>query len=65
MSEKHAEWKARAAECHEAALSAMQRAGTITDKQVKAEFLRLATELLKLAHDIDRLIGAIEGPLSN
>jgi hypothetical protein len=66
MSEKHAEWKARAAECHQSALSAMQRAGNMTDREMKAEYLRLATELLKLADDIEKFLAdAGEEPVPN
>ena len=64
MSQRHAEWRARAAECHQAALAAMQRAGSITDNAMKAEFLKIATELLKLADDIETFIGGIgEDPI--
>lgn len=64
MSKQHAEWKVRAAECHEAALSAMRRATNATDKKTKAEFLQMATELLKLADDIERFIAISgEGPI--
>ncbi len=66
MSKQHAEWKARAAECHEAALAAMQRASSLTDKSIKAEFLKTATELLKLADDIEKFISVIgEDPVLN
>jgi hypothetical protein len=56
MSKQDAEWKARAAECHRAALTAMERATNITDTKMKAEFLQMATELLKLAEVIDGFI---------
>jgi len=66
MSKQQSEWKVRAAECHEAALTAMQRANTVTDNQLKAEFLKIATELLKLADDIENFIaGSGEDPLLN
>lgn len=42
----------------------MQRAGSITDNAMKAEFLKIATELLKLADDIETFIGGIgEDPI--
>lgn len=66
MSKQHAEWKVRAAECHQAALTAMARATNATDKKTRAEFLQMATELLKLADDIERFIGVTgEGAIPN
>jgi hypothetical protein len=59
MPNKHAEWQTRAAECHEAARAAMQRANDSTNAQTKAEFLKLATELLKLAEDIERFVDTL------
>lgn len=59
MSQKHAEWAARAAECHEAALAAMERASRVSNQETKAEFLKIATELLKLAEDIEKFIDVI------
>jgi hypothetical protein len=58
MSEQHAEWKARAAECRQAALTAMEHATNVTEKNAKAEFLQVATEMLKLADAIDEQLAA-------
>lgn len=42
----------------------MRRATNATDKKTKAEFLQMATELLKLADDIERFIAISgEGPI--
>lgn len=44
----------------------MRRATNATDRQTKAEFLQMATELLKLADDIERFIAVTaEGPIPN
>jgi hypothetical protein len=43
MSERHAEWKSRAAECRRAARAAMEAAAASADERTKAEFRRLAS----------------------
>lgn len=53
MSEGQAEWKACATQCRQAAQVTMEASAEVTGKEVKAEFLRIATEWLKLADEIE------------
>lgn len=55
MSQRQADWKARAARYREMARTAMGDADTAPTEELKAEGLRIATELLRLADEIDRL----------
>lgn len=53
MSEGQAEWSAPAAKCRQAAQVTMEASAEVTGKEVKAEFLRIATEWQKLADEIE------------
>ncbi len=58
MFEEHADWSARAAECRQAAQLTMEASAGAVGEEAKAEFLRVATEWLRLADAIDRLFVA-------
>jgi hypothetical protein len=54
MYQQCAEWKARAAECQQAAQVALDAAVNDSFEDTKVEFLLVATELLKLSDEIDK-----------
>lgn len=54
MSERHADWSARAAECREAAQMTIEASAEADGEETKGEFLKVATEWLRLADETER-----------
>lgn len=58
MYREHVEWKVRADECKRDAHGAMEDAERAATADQKAEFLMLATELLKFAYEMEDRLSA-------
>ena len=56
MSDQRERWQARAAECQQTAASAIEAAETADSGELRAHFLLLAQEALKLAQEIEALL---------
>jgi hypothetical protein len=54
MYDQCAKWRARAAECQRAAEGAIEASVNEASEETKIEFLLVATELLRLADQIDK-----------
>lgn len=59
MSDQRTQWKARAGECQEIADAALAAAHAADPEELRVEFLLLAQEALKLAHEIEALLAKL------